>query len=79
MGTRMFAVSSGIMWARGSSSFSTVSTSMVLNLPDGVSRIYPMGTRASFPVSSVRMFFRMVKALRWLSMVEAVPNQVLPK
>ena len=38
-----------------------------------------MGTRASFAVSSVRMFFRMVKALRWLSMVEAVPNQVLPR
>ena len=67
------------MCARGSSSFSTVSTSSVLNLPDGVSRIYPMGTRESFAVSSVRMFFKIVNADRWLSMVEAVLSHVLPK
>jgi len=77
-GIKILAVSSGIMCASGSSSFSTVSTSNVLNFPEGVSKMVPIGTRESFAVSSVRIFFRIVNAERWLSMVEAVFSQVPP-
>ena len=75
----MLAVSSGTMCARGSSSFSTVSTMTVLNFPEGVSRIVPMGTRESFAVMVVRIFFRIIKADSWLFMVEKVPSQSCPK
>lgn len=78
-GMKRLAVSSGIMCASGSSSFSMVSTNSVLNFPEGVSKMIPIGTRESFAVNSIRIFFRIVNADRWLSMVEAVFSQVPPR
>ena len=75
----MLAVSSGTICASGSSSFSTVSTMIVLNFPDGVSRIVPMGTRESFSVIAMRIFRRMIKADSWLFIVENVPNHTCPR
>lgn len=49
-------------------------TMIVLNFPDGVSRIVPMGTRESFSVIAMRIFRRMIKADSWLFIVEKVPN-----
>ena len=70
-----------IVWDKcnGSSSFSTVSTMIVLNFPDGVSRIVPMGTRESFSVIAMRIFRRMIKADSWLFIVEKVPNHTCPR
>lgn len=69
-GIRVFAVNSGTICARGSSSFSTVSTNMDLYFPDGVSKIVPIGIRASFAVMAFRIWASMVNAARWERMVE---------
>ena len=76
---RVFAVSSGTIWARGSSSFSTVSTMSVLNVPDGWSSTVPMGTRESLSVSALRMLFRVMKAHRCEMIVEADASHTLPR
>ena len=52
---------------------------MVLNVPEGVSRIVPIGTRESFPAIAVRMFPRIVKAASWLLIVENVPSHTCPR
>lgn len=64
--------------ARGTSIFSTVSTMSVLSLPEGVSITLPSGIRDSLAAMSVLMPFRMAKAARWESTVDAVPSATRP-